>query len=210
MTSVPTIKAVVFDLGRVLINWEPEAFYDAQIGEARRKEFFDTVPIHDTNLNVDRGYAFKETIYALAEEYPDWSQEIRWWHDRWLEMASPRIPHSERLLRALKSKGIPVLALTNFGTETFEIAKDEYDFLTEFDQAYVSGQLKCIKPDAEIYQHLEQGSGWSGAELIFTDDRPENVEAAAKRGWRTHLFTTPDGWADRLISEGLLTKDEAQ
>ncbi|MBT8153295.1 HAD family phosphatase [Epibacterium ulvae] len=210
MTTDSDIKAVVFDLGRVLINWEPEAFYDAQIGEIRRKEFFASVPIHETNLNVDRGYPFKETIYALAADYPDWSQEIRWWHDRWLEMASPLIPYSERLLRALKAKGIPVLALTNFGAETFEIAMGEYDFLSEFDQAYVSGQLKCIKPDAEIYQHLEDGSGWSGRALLFADDRPENIEAAANRGWQTHLFTTPDGWAERLVAEGLLTQDEAQ
>ncbi len=205
-----TIKAVVFDLGRVLITWEPEQFYDAQIGEERRKAFFAEVPIHEANLDVDRGAPLKETIYALAEAHPKWADEIRMWHDRWLEMASPRIPHSVRLLRALKAKGIPVLALTNFGVETFEIAKGEYEFLSEFDEAYVSGHLKCIKPDAEIYTHLEQGSGYRGAELIFADDRPENIDAAAARGWHTHLFTTPKGWADRLVAEGLLSPEDAQ
>lgn len=205
-----TIKAVVFDLGRVLITWEPEKFYDTQIGEERRKAFFAEVPIHEANLDVDRGAPLKETIYALAEAHPNWAEEIRLWHDRWLDMASPRIPHSVRLLRALKAKGIPVLALTNFGVETFEIAKGEYEFLSEFDEAYVSGHLKCIKPDAEIYAHLEEGSGYSGAELIFADDRPENIDAAAARGWHTHLFTTPEGWADRLVAEGLLSREEAQ
>lgn len=210
MTPETTIKAVVFDLGRVLITWEPEAFYDAKIGADRRKALFDEVPLHAANLDVDRGHPFKETIYALAEKHPEWQDEIRWWHDHWLDMASPRIPHSERLLRALKTKGVPVLALTNFGVETFEMASREYEFLSLFDQTYVSGRLKCIKPDAEIYQHLEEGSGYTGAELLFTDDRPENIEAAAIRGWHTHLFTTPQGWADRLVAEGLLTHEDTE
>ena len=210
MPDTQDIKAVVFDLGNVLINWEPEAFFDSRIGAERRKAFFDAVPMHETNLNIDRGYPFRDTIAELAQAHPKWQTEIWMWHDNWLQMASPRIPHSERLLRALKSKGIPVLSLTNFGVETFEIAKEEYEFLSLFDQSYMSGQLKCIKPDAEIYAHLEAGSGYSGAELIFADDRPDNIKAAAQRGWQTHLFTTPQGWADRLVSEKLLTEEEAQ
>ena len=117
-----TIQAVVFDIGRVLIHWEPEAFYDAQIGEARREAFFAEVPMHQTNLDIDAGAPWKETVYALAEAHPDWATEIRWWHDRWLEMASPDIPHSARLLRALKAKGVQVFALSNFGVGTFELA----------------------------------------------------------------------------------------
>ena len=103
-----TIQAVVFDIGRVLIHWEPEAFYDAQIGETRRKAFFAEVPMHQTNLDIDAGAPWKETVYALAEAHPDWATEIRWWHDRWLEMASHDIPHSARLLRALKAKGVEI------------------------------------------------------------------------------------------------------
>lgn len=205
-----TISAVVFDIGRVLLEWEPERFYDRTIGEPRRHALFKEVDIHAANLNVDRGYPFRETIYALADENPKWAAEIRLWHDRWLEMASPEIPHSVRLLRALRAKRIPVYALTNFGVETFVIAQTHYPFLREFDQAFVSGQLRCIKPDAEIYAHLEEGTGKAPEELLFTDDRPENIAAAAVRGWKTHLFDTPDTWAARLVAEGLLTEAEAQ
>ncbi len=204
-----TIKAVVFDIGRVLINWEPEAFYHAQIGVERSKSLFDEVPLHEANLDIDRGAPFRDTIYDLAQAHPKWAAEIRLWHDRWLEMASPDIPHSVRLLRALRAKDIPVFALSNFGIETFEIALKDYPVLHEFDQAYISGQLKCIKPDPEIYEHLEQGSGLSGNQLIFADDRPENIAAADARGWKTHLFTTPNLWADCLVREGLLSNDEA-
>ncbi len=209
MTSVSPIKAVVFDIGRVLVEWEPDRFYDAQIGAERRKALFAEVPLFEENLNLDRGYPFKETIYGLAEKHPKWQEEIRWWHDRWLEMATPEIPHSVRLLRALRAKGMPVFALTNFGIGTYDVASAHFDFFAEFDKAFVSGHLRCIKPDAEIYQHLEDGCGFKGAELIFTDDRPENIDAAAARGWKTHLFTTPDTWAARLVDEGLLTAAEA-
>jgi 2-haloacid dehalogenase len=204
------ITAVVFDIGRVLIEWEPERFFDRLIGEPRRHALFQEVDLHGANLDVDRGHPFRETIYGLADKHPDWAAEIRHWHDSWIEMASPEIPHSVRLLRALKAKGVPVYALTNFGAETFVIAQTHYPFLREFDQAFVSAHLRCIKPDAEIYAHLEAGTGRRPDELLFTDDRPENVTAAAVRGWHTHLFDRPETWAARLVEEGLLTQEEAQ
>lgn len=209
MTDPTPVKAVVFDIGRVLIQWEPESFYDALIGENRRKALFAEVPLEETNLNVDRGAEMKASMYGLAEQYPHWSAEIRHWHDSWLKMASPDIPHSARLLRALRAKGLRVLALSNFGRETFDIACKAYPVLTEFDMAYVSAHLGCIKPEPEIYAHLETQEGLSGAALLFADDRPENIEAAAARGWRTHLFTQPQGFADRLVAEGLLNEEEA-
>lgn len=205
-----SITAVVFDIGRVLLEWEPERFYDSLIGEPRRTALFKEVDLHGANLDVDRGHPFRETIYGLADKHPDWAEEIRHWHDSWIKMASPEIPHSVRLLRALKAKGVPVYALTNFGAETFVIAQTHYPFLREFDQAFVSAHLRCIKPDAEIYAQLEQGTGRRPDELLFTDDRPENITAAAVCGWKTHLFDQPETWAARLVAEGLLTEEEAQ
>ncbi|OIQ31431.1 MAG: haloacid dehalogenase [Alphaproteobacteria bacterium MedPE-SWcel] len=204
------ITAVVFDIGRVLIEWEPERFYDNLIGEARRKALFDEVDLHGSNLDVDRGAPFRATIYALADRHPEWSDEIRHWHDSWIKMASPGIPHSVRLLRALRAKGVPVYALTNFGAETFVIAQTTYPFLREFDQSFVSAHLRCIKPEAEIYSELEVGTGRRPDELLFTDDKPENITAAAVRGWKTHLFDHPETWAARLVAEGLLTEEEAR
>ena len=148
-------------------------------------------------------------VYALAEQHPNWAKEIRHWHDSWLDFVPSDIPQSVRLLRQLRSKGVPVFALSNFGIGTFEIALKAYPFLAEFDQSFISGHLKCIKPAPEIYQHLEQGSGVAPAQLLFADDRPENIDAAAARGWQTHLFTTPEGWAARLVAAGLLTPEEA-
>lgn len=204
-----TIEAVVFEIGRVLIEWEPERFYDGVLGEERRRAFFAAVPIHDMNVRVDLGSPWEEEVAALALAHPDWTEAIAHWHHRWIEMASPAIPRSVRLLRALKAQGVPVFALSNFGVETFEHAATHYPFFHEFDRAFVSGRLRLAKPDPAIYEAVERDSGMAPDRLLFTDDRPENVEAAAARGWRTHLFEGPEGLAERLVAEGLLSPEEA-
>jgi len=204
-----TIKAVVFDIGNVLIEWQPERFFDSAIGEVRRREMFAAVDLHGVNELVDLGHPFTETIYAAAEENPEWRTEIRMWHDQWIEMATPVIDHSVRLMRALRAKGIPVFSLTNFGVESYAYAATHYDFLNEFDRDFISGHMKVVKPDPTIYQMLEDASGLSGDALIFADDRADNIEQAASRGWHTHLFDRPQAWADRLVAEGLLSESEA-
>lgn len=203
------IHAVVFDIGNVLLEWHPERFYDARIGEARRRALFAQVDLHGMNLNIDRGHDFRNSVYELAEQHPEWQEEILLWHDSWLQMATPEIPHSTRLLRALKARGLPVFALSNFGIGTFELACTAYPVLEEFDRSYVSGYMQVIKPEAEIYARLEADCGHAPAHLLFVDDKLENIEAAAARGWQTHLFTSPENWAERLVSEELLTQDQA-
>ena len=203
------IEAVVFDIGNVLIEWQPERFFDATVGEGRRREMFAAIDLHGINDEVDRGANFRDTIYAAADANPEFRAEVRMWHDNWLELATPAIPQSVRILRSLRAKGVPVFALTNFGIQTFEIAEPVYPFLGEFDHRYISGHMGVIKPDAEIYQRLEDDCGIDPATLLFTDDRIDNIRAANARGWQTHLFEGPQGWADCVVSHGLLTKDEA-
>ncbi len=204
-----TIKAVIFDIGNVLIEWQPEHWYDAKIGQEARERLFAEADLHVMNDAVDMGAPFRETVMAHADKFPHWRDEIVAWHDHWLELATPVIPHSVRLLRALQAKKIPVFALTNFGVDTWNIATPVYPFLTSFDRLYVSGHMKVTKPAARIYEMVEEDSGLSGDALIFADDRADNIAAAAARGWKTHQFLGPQGWADRLVAEGLLTADEA-
>lgn len=203
------IEAVVFDIGNVLLEWHPEKYYDEVYGEDRRKALFAEVDLHDMNERVDLGHPFKETIYAEAEKHPEWATEIRDWHDNWIKLASPVIWHSVRLLRALRLNMTPVFTLTNFGVESYAYAQTQFDFLNEFDREYVSGRMKMIKPNAEIYEAVEKDCGIAPENLIFADDRADNIAMAASRGWKTHQFTEPQGWADRLVSEGLLTAKEA-
>lgn len=202
-------QAVIFDIGNVLTRWQPEAFYDRVIGVDRRRALFAQVDLHGMNEAVDAGALFRETIYDWAERFPEWRAEIRMWYDRWIELASPRIEGSIRLQRALRAKGVPVFALTNFGRYSFEEALPKLEFLQDFDRTYVSGVMGVTKPDPRIYAMLETDCGLPPESLLFTDDRAENIVAAARRGWRTHQFESWQGWAARLVAEGLLTSQEA-
>lgn len=205
-----SVRAVIFDIGNVLIEWQPERFYDAAIGAERRRAMFAAVDLHGMNDRVDLGQGFRDVIYEVADANPAWRAEIRMWHDHWLELAAPVIDHSVRLLRALRARGVPVHALTNFGIESFDLAKGHFEFLTEFDRAFVSGHVGVIKPDAEIYRMVEDDLNLPGEAILFADDRAANVEMARARGWHAHLFDGPQGWADRLVAAGLLSAEESR
>ncbi|MGX9351685.1 HAD family hydrolase [Shimia sp. W99] len=204
------IDAVIFDIGNVLIEWQPENFYDRVIGPERRRAFFDATDMHTHHLEIDRGASLPGLISDLIPRYPEWERELRMWNDNWNDLAQPAIPHSVRLLEALKRNGVTVFTLTNFGHDNFPISQQAFPFLTLFDREYVSGRLRMIKPDPEIYEHVEQDCGIAPDRLLFTDDRDDNITSAAARGWQVHHFTGPQGWADRLVAEGLLSEEDAK
>ncbi|RYH01981.1 HAD family phosphatase [Salipiger sp. IMCC34102] len=204
------IDAVIFDIGNVLLEWRPERFYDARIGVERRRALFDAVDLHGMNEGVDRGADFRTSVETLARAHPEFQDEIMMWHDNWLDMASPAIPHSVRLLRALRGQGVPVFALSNFGIKTFAVAEETYPFLVEFDRRYISGHMGFIKPEAEIYRRVETDCATDSARLLFIDDRADNIAAAKARGWQVHHFDGPQGLADLLVAEGLLTREQAE
>lgn len=205
------IQAVIFDIGNVLIEWHPERFFDRMIGADRRAAFFAEVDLAGMNDRLDGGAAFTPTLAAMIAENPDWAAELGLWRDNWLQLLGPAIPHSVRLLRALKAKGVPVHALSNYGAETYALStrQPEYGFLSEFDKVFVSGQMKVMKPDPAIYAAVEAGLGLDPATLLFTDDRADNCAAARARGWHTHLFDGPEGLAADLVAQGLLRPEEA-
>lgn len=210
MSQIPPIDAVVFDIGNVLITWQPERRYDAWIGESRRREMFAAVDLHAMNERFDAGENFREVVEETAAAHPGFHDEILMWHDRWCALASPVIDHSVRLLRALKSRGVPVFALSNFGVDSFALSEAEHDFLRSFDRRYISGHMKVTKPDPRIYEMVEADCGLSPERLLFTDDRAENIAAAKARGWQVHLFDGAEGLAARLVAAGLLSAGEAR
>ena len=203
------VDAVIFDIGNVLIRWQPEVYYDATIGVEKRIEMFAEVDLHGLQDILDRGADFKDLFYQTADDNPKWRDEIRAWHGNWTKLAQPEIPHSVNLMRALRAKGIPVFALTNFGVGSFVLSEQQFPFLREFDKRYISGELKLAKPEPEIYAALEIDCGIAPEHLLFTDDRTDNIDTAQSRGWQTHLFESPQGWANHLVEAGLLSKEEA-
>ncbi|MGH1367850.1 MAG: HAD family hydrolase [Maritimibacter sp.] len=209
MTHPTPPKAVIFDIGNVLITWQPEARFDAIIGAEKRKEMFAAVDLHHMNEMVDRGGDFQQVIYDTADRYPQFRNEIRMWHDNWLDLASPVIEHSVHLLYALKNKGVLVFALSNFGIGSFALSEQQHAFLKAFDRRYISGHMGVTKPDARIYEKVEADCNIAPKDLLFTDDRRENIDAAKARGWQTHLFDGPKGFAAKLVATGLLSKAQA-
>ncbi|RMF40955.1 MAG: HAD family phosphatase [Alphaproteobacteria bacterium] len=204
-----TPRAVVFDIGNVLINWDPDLLYARLIPDAEdRAAFFRATRIEEMNAEVDRGADFHDHIYAHAAEYPEHAELIRAWHDRWAEMLRPAIDGSIALLRLLRRRGVPVHALSNFGAGSFDLACTIYPVLSEFDVPVISGREGHVKPEPEIYEILERRTGLSGADLFFTDDRPENIGAARRRGWQGHVFRNPAALALELVELGLIEPHE--
>lgn len=203
------VQAVIFDIGNVLIEWQPERHYDRLIGAERRKMFFEAFDFHGLMNRIDEGAPFAPTIDATASATPAWARELLILRDNWGDLAQPAIPHSVRLLRALRARGIPVFVLSNFGAENFPVSQAQFPFLEEFDRFYISGRMKMRKPDPAIYLAVEADCGLPPQSLLFADDRDDNIEAAQARGWQTHLFTSPANWAECLVTAGLLNEDEA-
>lgn len=203
------VEAVIFDIGNVLIEWQPERYFDGVIGAARRRAFFAEVDIFTMMDRIDAGQDFARSVDAAARAHPDWAGEIRMFRDNWTDLAQPAIPHSVRLLRALRARGVPVFALSNFGAQNFPLSAAQFPFLADFDRRYISGEMGLIKPDPAIYAAVEADSGIAPARLLFTDDRADNIAAARARGWQTHLFDSPAGFAQCLVTAGLLNTEEA-
>ena len=204
------VAAVIFDIGNVLIEWQPERYYDRIIGPDRRRAFFGAFDFHGLMNKIDECAPFAPTINAAMSETPEWAQELAILRDNWCDLAQPEIPHSVRLLTALKSNGVPVFVLSNFGAENFPMSQEQFPFLTLFDRFYISGRMKMRKPHAEIYDAVERDCGLPPEQLLFADDRQDNIDAAHARGWQTHLFDDPKAWAACLVSAGVLTADDAR
>ncbi len=203
-------EAVIFDIGNVLIEWKPERFFDAQIGVERRARFFADAPLYEMMDRIDEGEDFAATIEAYADSHPAWHAEILMFRDDWLRITDRVIAQSVRTLLALKAAGVPVFALSNFGSANFPMSCEAHPFLNAFDKRYISGDMGMKKPDAAIYAALEASCGIPAERLLFTDDRDENIEAAKARGWQTHLFDSAEGWAQALVGHGLLSEEQAQ
>jgi 2-haloacid dehalogenase len=203
-------SAVVFDIGNVLVRWDPERLYRRLIADdAARRRFLTEICPSDWNATFDRGAPMPEGVAAHAERHPAHADLIHAWWQRWPEMLGPAFEGSVACLRALKASGVKVYALSNFAAETFEIARTLYPVLDAFDGRVISAHVGLIKPEPEIYARLEEIAGLPPAELFFVDDLPANVQAARARGWRAHLFTGEGGLVRALIDNGLLAPHAA-
>ena len=204
------VEIVVFDIGRVLVEWDPEAYYAKKIGAKRAAQFFATVPMFDQHFKSDQGENFFDVIEATAKAYPDWEAEIKLWAEDWDEITKDPISLSAEIMMALKARGIPVWGLSNFGAENFPITQAQHPVLQSFDRLFLSGELMLVKPDPAIYALVEEQADCAPESLYFIDDTPANIEAAKTRGWQTHHFKGPAFLLGDLVERGLLTAEDFQ
>ena len=179
-----TIKTIIFDLGGVLIDWNPEYVFKKMIpDEQKRKFFFQNVCTHEWNVEQDAGRPIAEGTALKIAEFPEWEPEIRAYYGRWTEMLGGALNETVALLKELTDHPeYRVLALTNWSAETFTIALDTFDFLHWFEGIVVSGDERTRKPFPKIYNTLLERYEVPPLEAVFIDDSLANVKGAEAVG----------------------------
>lgn len=202
---MPDLSTVVFDLGGVLIDWDPRYVYRAMGGtEAEIDHFLEHVAVSEWNRQMDAGKPFAQAIAERKETFPEHGEWLEAWWSRWPDMLGGPIHGTVDVLADLHERGTPLYALTNWSAETFPIARERFDFLGWFDGIVVSGEIQKAKPDAAIYRHLADDFGIALPEAVFIDDVPANVEAARSVGLHGLLFEGPEALRRDLEALGLL------
>jgi 2-haloacid dehalogenase len=200
--------AVVFDLGGVLIDWDPRYLYRKLLAdEAAVEEFLATVCTPEWNAEQDRGRPFAEAVAELVERHPAHAAAVAAYHERWTEMLGGEVPGTVAVLAELRAAGVPLYALSNWSAETFRLTRGRFPFLEWFDGLVVSGEEGVTKPDRRIYELLLERFGLSPAATVFVDDSPANVTAARDLGIDAVRFHDPGGLRRDLAARGLLAGD---
>jgi len=194
---------VVFDLGGVLIDWNPRYLYRRLFDDADAMEhFLAEVCNDDWNVQQDAGRPFAEAVEAAAALHPDLRPLIEAYWRRWDEMLAGPIPPSVALLEELAAAGDELYALTNWSAETFPIARERYRFLDLFRAIVVSGEERVAKPDPRIFEVLLARIGRPAGACLFIDDSPKNVAAAAALGFDAIRFEDGAKLRDALLARG--------
>ncbi|MCF7569085.1 HAD family phosphatase [Sabulilitoribacter arenilitoris] len=189
------IDAIIFDLGGVLIDWNPEYVYlDVFNGDRDKMQwFFDNICTNDWNENQDAGYPMAKATKERIAMFPEWEKEIEMFYGRWIDMLGDPISGTVDILKKLiDSKQYKVVALTNWSAETFPIALERFEFLQWFQGILVSGEEKTRKPFDEIYHLTLNRFNIKAEHAIFIDDNLRNVEAANNLGINGIHFNSPN------------------
>ncbi|MFA6964024.1 HAD family hydrolase [Bosea sp. (in: a-proteobacteria)] len=187
-----TTPTVVFDVGNVLIRWDPLLVYRELIpDDEKRAWFMRNVCTAAWNLEQDRGRSWEEAVALLVASHPEWESQIRAYDERWHDAVPGIIEDSVAVLAELRERGEKVYAITNFSREKWAECLIRFPFLQSFDGVVVSAHERVVKPDPEIYQILFERYGLVAGDCIFIDDSAKNIETARKLGMQAVHFVEP-------------------
>ena len=196
---------VVFDLGGVLLEWDPRHLYRKLFAdEAGMESFLANVCTPEWNARQDAGRPFADAVAELAPRHPDKLHLINAWRERFGEMIPDAIHGTVDILRDLKSRKVPVYALSNWSGETFPSQRERFPFLEWFDGIVLSGQEGCMKPDERIFRILLDRYALAAHDTVFIDDNPNNARAASALGIHGIHFQSPEELRRELSALGLL------
>ena len=199
------IKNIIFDLGGVLIDWNPEYVYlEVFRGDRKKMQwFFDEICTMDWNENQDAGYSLQKATEERVKMFPQYEEWIRMYYGRWEEMLGDAIEETVDVLdKMIANPALRVVALTNWSGETFPVALERFEFLHRFEGIVVSGIEKTRKPYCEIYQLTLDRFGFQAEESLFIDDNLRNIQAASSMGIHTIHFISPIDLKQKLVEKG--------
>lgn len=201
---IKPITSVVFDLGGVLIDWNPRYVYRELFDDEEQMEWFlGNICTSEWNAQQDAGRTFKEATKELLEKHPEHEALIRAYYERWEDMLAGPIPGTVEILREVRDSPYRLYALTNWSAESFPVARERYDFLNWFEGIVVSGEICMIKPHPEIFDHLAERFNLKPPATVFIDDVAANVDAARAAGYLAVQFQNPEQLRSDLKEAGV-------
>ena len=200
-----SIQAVVFDVGKVLVEWERDLPFRRLIPDDKQRAWFlDTVIPLDWHGQHDAGRDAAEMIAERSAQFPDHAPLIEAWLSHFNETVPGPVPGSEAIVNELQARGVPLFAITNFGADTWAGFAPTWPLLGHFIDIVVSGDEKLAKPDPAIYALAEARFGRAAGSMLFIDDSLANVQSARVCGWHAHHFVNAETLRDELVERGLL------
>lgn len=198
-------RAVIFDFGGVLLDWNPLHLYRKLLpDDAAIQDFLDEIGFHDWNLALDAGARWDSSIADLVARHPRRAALIEAAHLRWHEMLPGAIDGTVVLLEQLSRQGVPLYGITNYSSEKWAETFARFPFFHHFRDIVVSGDERLVKPDAAIFRLCLERNGLTADACVFIDDSPRNIATAGSLGFDAIHFETPQKLAADLAARGLL------
>ena len=200
------IRAIIFDYGNVLLEWNPRYVYQRFFPDDPEgmEEFLQEIDFMEWNAQQDKGRTFAEGVAALSRQFPHHAHLIQAYHDHWEDSIGEAYWGTVEMMRQLKAKEYPIYGLSNWSAETFPRVRGRYNFFDLFDDMVISGAVGFVKPEPEIFHILLEKIGRPPEECLFIDDSLPNIQQANTIGFRTIQFQSPSQLQAELMQLGLL------